>query len=214
MHRSCLHMRSTVRTLIRQLQTRKTVHDQEHRRRPLASRRQACDPLRDRRPRPARLSRLRQSAGLSRLDRALSDRRRLSRAPRPLHLRPARHAHVGGARRRARRDRRAAMRRRRAAAVGTGGGFARAAVGRAGRRPRAGHRQCLWADAEILRHRAQPQRRHDDLFRSADRQRHRRADAAQHPRGLSVESPGSLIVRGAGRARDRRRRRTRAAPSC
>ena len=39
------------------------------------------------------------------------------RAPRPLHLRPARHAHVRGVRRRAGRDRRAAMRGRRAAAV-------------------------------------------------------------------------------------------------
>ena len=134
-------------------------------------------------------------------------------APRPLYLRPARHAHVGGVRGRAGRDRRAAMRRRGAAAVRAGGGIAGAAVGPPGRRPCAGHRQCLWADPEVLRHRAQPLRRHHHLFRSADQRGIAAADAAEHPRGLSGVA-GLALVRGAGRARDRRRRRMRAARSC
>ena len=83
----------------------------------------------------------------------------------------------------------------------------------AGRRPRAGHRQCLWADPEILRQRAQPLRRHHQLFRSADRRRHCRADAAQHARRLSRVA-GLALVRGAGRAGDRRGGACRAAPSC
>ena len=83
------------------------------------------------------------------------------------------------------RARRPRLRRRRAAAVGARGGVDRAAGSAPGRRPRAGHRQRLSADAEILRQRAQALRRRHDLLRSADRRRHRRADAAQHARGLS-----------------------------
>ena len=49
----------------------------------------------------------------------------------------------------------------------------------AGRRPRAGHRQRLPADAQFLRRRAQALRRRDDLLRSADRRRHRQADASR-----------------------------------
>ena len=83
---------------------------------------QAGDALRDRRPRSVRLSRLRQSAGLSRLDRALSDGRGLRRAPlRYLYGRrgtPTSEA-LAGALARTRRPR---LRRRGAAAVRTGGG--------------------------------------------------------------------------------------------
>ena len=43
----------------------------------------------------------------------------------------------------------------------------------AGRRPRAGHRQRLWADPEVLRHACSTAGRHHHLFRSADRRRHR-----------------------------------------
>ena len=70
------------------------------------------------------------------------------------------------------------------------------------RRPRAGHRQRLSADPEILRQRAHPLWRRDHLLRPADRRRHRRTDAAQYARGLRGGA-GLAVVRGAGRPRDR-----------
>ena len=157
------------------------------------------------RPRPSRQSRLRQSASSSRLDRALSDRGGFPRAPRALPLRAARHAHFGGARRRAARARRARLRRRGAAALRARGNFDRAACGAQGRRSSAGHRQRLPADAQILRRRAQALRRHHDLLRPADRRRHRRADPAEHARGIRGGA-GLALVRDPGCAGDRGRR--------
>ncbi len=52
------------------------------------------------------------------------------------------------------------------------------------RRPRAGHRQRLPADAQILRQRADALRHRHDLLRPDDRRRHREADPAEHPRGV------------------------------
>ena len=145
---------------------------------------QAGNPAGQCRPRSEGLARLRQSAGLSRLDRALSDRRGSGRPPRPLPIRPPRHAHLGSAGKRACRTRRRGLRRRRPAAVGTGGDFDRAARGRRRRRPYPGHRQRLSADPQFLRGRVQAHGRRDHLLRSADRRRHRQAVQAEHARGV------------------------------
>ena len=175
---------------------------------------QAGDPLCDRRPRSARQSRLRQSAGLSCLDRALSERAGLPRPPQPLHLRPPRHADVGGARKRAARrskgrnapawrccppgSRRFRSRCSRCSRPATTCWSPTASIGPT--------RKFCDGVLNALRH-------HDHLLRSADRRRHRRADAAQHARGVR-RGAGLAVVRDAGRAGDRRRRRTHAAPSC
>src|SRR5215467_316939 len=87
---------------------RESSHDQEERRRPRASTFEAGNPARDQRPRRRRQSWLRQSARASRLDGAVSDRRGFPRPPRALPLRPARDAHLGGARKCAARARRPA----------------------------------------------------------------------------------------------------------
>ena len=73
------------------------------------------------------------------------------------------------------------------------------------RRPRVGDRQLLRPDPQVLRQRAQPLRRHDDLLRSVDRRRHRRADAAEHPCGVH-RGARLAVVRDAGHSGDRRRR--------
>ncbi len=78
-------------TLQNRAMTKKTKAD------PVAPALEAGNAARGGRPRPAGQSRLRQSAGPSRLDGALSDRRGFPRSPLPLPLRTARHAHVGGA---------------------------------------------------------------------------------------------------------------------
>ena len=78
------------------------------------------------------------------------------------------------------------------------------------RRPPAGDRQRLSADAQFLRQRAQALRRRDDLLRSADRRRHRRADASRTPGGVR-RSAGLADLRDAGHAGHRRRRRMRTA---
>ena len=141
----------------------------------------------DRRARSGLLSRLRQSAGLSRLDGALSERRGFCRPPRALPIWPARHAHHRSARIRAAGARRAAMRRRVAVAIGAGGDFVGAAGGGAFRRPYARYRQRLSADAKFLRAGSQAARRHHDLFRSA----HRRAaspSCSSRTRGLFISN--------------------------
>ena len=88
---------------------------------------QAGNPPGHRRPRHQRPARLRQSGGLSRLDRALSHRRGPGGAPLALSIWPARHPHVGSAGTGARGDRGRRLRRRRLAAVGPGGDLDRAA---------------------------------------------------------------------------------------
>ena len=75
---------------------------------------------------------------------------------------------------------------------------------REGGRPHPRHRQRLRPDAALLRAHARALRRRDDLLRSAGRRRHRRADAAEHARGLPRE-PGLAHVRGAGLSRHRAR---------
>src|SRR5262245_4585877 len=75
---------------------REASHDQEDRRRPHAPAGEAGNPARGWWPRRERQSWLRQSARLSRLDRAVSDRRGFSRAPRALPLWPTRDADLGG----------------------------------------------------------------------------------------------------------------------
>ena len=67
---------------------------------------QAGNPPGHRRPRHQRPARLRQSGGLSRLDRALSDRRGSGRPPLALSIWPPRHADLGSAGKGARGDRR------------------------------------------------------------------------------------------------------------
>jgi len=150
-------------------------------------------------------SRLRQSAGLSRLHGSLPHSRGLSRPSRPLPLRPTRHPHVGGSRRRAGGPRRRALRRRCAAALRLGGGFGRAVVRPEGRRPRSGHRQRLSSHAEILRQRAGALRHPNELLRPARRRADRRLDRAQHPRHLHGIA-GLAFIRYARRAGDRGRR--------
>src|SRR5262245_16059411 len=76
---------------------REASHDQEDRRRPHAPARKVGNPTRGWRPRRERQSWLRQSARLSRLDGAVSDRGGFPRPPRALPLRPARDAYLGGA---------------------------------------------------------------------------------------------------------------------
>ena len=82
---------------------------------------QAGHPAGHIRPRSAGLSRFRQSAGLSRVDPALSHRGRSGCPPRPLQLRAPRHAYLRSAGKCTARTRRRGLRRRGAAAVRTGG---------------------------------------------------------------------------------------------
>src|SRR5271169_655844 len=117
-------------------------HEKEEQWSKLASRRHQG---RDRRARSGLLPRLRQSARLSRLDGALSERRGFCRAPRALPIWPARHADHRGAGIRAGRTRRTALRRRDALAVGARRDLLGAARGGAFRRPYPGHRQRLSA---------------------------------------------------------------------
>ena len=145
---------------------------------------QAGNPAGHRRPRHQRPARLRQSRRLSRLDRALSDRRGPGRPPRPLSIRPPRHADLRGAGGRAAHARGRELRRRRAAAVGTGGDLHRLARGRRFRRSHPGHRQRLPADAQFLRRPVQAHGRDHHLLRSADRRRHRQPVQAEHQGGV------------------------------
>ena len=81
------------------------------------------------------------------------------------------------------------------------------------RRPHPGHRQRLSADAHLRRQHPQAARRRDDLLRSADRRRHRRAVQAEYARGV-CRSAGLANLRDAGHSGDRagraRQRRGRA----
>ena len=162
---------------------------------------------------PAVLSRLRQSAGLSRLDGALSQRRGFRRPPRALPVRAPRHADNGSARAGFAGARRPAMRRRGAAAVGAGGDFGGTAFGRAGRRSSSRHRQRLRSDAQFLRPHPQPARRHRHLLRSAHRRRDLRTDAGKYPRRLP-RIARLAELRDAGCCRPSPRRRMPRARSC
>ena len=76
-------------------------------------------------------------------------------------------------------------------------------VGAQRRRPPAGHRQRLSAHAQVLRQRARRYGVDDDVLRPADRRRDRRADAAEHARGVRRVA-GLAVVRDPGRSGDRR----------
>ena len=131
------------------------------------------------RPRPDRAARLRQSADLPRLDRALSEREDfLARKARytygPRERRPPKALEDALERaQRARRDGAGAVRAR--------GDFDRAAGVPQGRRPPAGHRRGLSPDAKFLRHDPQALRRRDDLLRPADRRRTSRSCSSRTP---------------------------------
>ena len=105
-------------------------------------------------------------------------RRRLQEGP----LRPVRHAHDL----RAGRGRGEDGRRLRGggAALGARGHHRRAVRVPQDRRPRAGHRLGLRADAHLLRRAPEGERRRDRVLRSPDRRRHRAADPAQHQGGV------------------------------
>ena len=174
---------------------------------------QAGNPTGDCRPRHQRPARLRQSGGLSRLDRALSHRRGSGRAPLALSIRPPRHPDVGSAGTGARRDRGRGLRRRRSAAVGSRRDFDRADLGRRRRRPHPGHRQRLPPDPQLLRGRVQAHGRNDDLLRSADRRRHRQTVQAEHARRCSSKRPARKVSR-CRTSRPSPRSRTTRAPWC
>ena len=97
------------------------------------------------------------------------------------------------------------LRGRRTAALRTCRHFDRPAVGGPRRRSRAGDRQLLRPDPQVLRRRAGPVRRLHHLLRSLDRRRHRGPDPAQHTGGVHRGS-GLAVVRDAGHSRHRRGR--------
>ena len=154
--------------------------------------------------RAARQLWLRQSADLSRLDGALPDRREVVE-PRPgIHLRPLFDADRQGAGAGHRRG----GGRRRDGFDGVrlpGGQHGHPRLRQVGR-PYPHGRQRLSADAQILRLHAVEARRRDDVLRSADRRRHRRARTPQHTPDLH-RKPRLANVRGAGHPGDCARRR-------
>jgi len=126
-------------------------------------------------------------------------------SPRPLPIWTARHAHLGGAGQCAGGARRRPLCRRRAVALGSGGGVDRAAVGLAGGRPRAGHRQRLSSHPKILRRGAGALRHRHELLRPAHRRPHRRSDPTRHARDFGgiariafLRNPGCAGDRGRG----------------
>ena len=160
-----------------------------------------------RRPQSVRASRLRQHAGLSRLDAALSDRRGLSRATSGQYsLWPPRHADLGGAGKGHPGDRRTGLRRR-----------WRCCRRDLRRSPPRSFRCCESGDHVLVTDSVygptrtfcdtvlDALRRDDHLLRSADRRRHRRADAAEHPRRVHRDAR-LADLRDAGHPGDRRGR--------
>ncbi len=138
------------------------------------------------RARPGRLSWLRQPAGLSRLDRALSERRGFPRPPLALSVRPARHADDRSARRRRctrSRDRNAPASRCLPSGLAAIAAALLSVV-------RAGDHMLVtdsaygptrtFCDQILTRYGVTT-----TLFRSAGRRRDRRLDAAEHARRLS-----------------------------
>ncbi len=154
--------------------------------------------------RAARQPRLRQSADLSRLDGPLPDCREVVEPRSGIHLRPlfdadrqgvgAGHCRGGGRRRDGFDGVRLSSRQHSDPRLRKGG------------RAHSHGRQRLSADTQILRLHAVEARRRDDVLRSADRRRHRRARAPQHTPYLHRE-PRLANFRSAGHPGDCARRR-------